>query len=114
VLKWVDSYLTDRIQVVRLNGKISEPLKCNIGVPQGSVLGPLLFIADINDMHLSIKFCKINLFADDTFLYIVGSDLPTMCRQINEDLQRLLQYCQGNKLKVDLEKFQCMLITTSK
>jgi hypothetical protein len=45
------------------------------------------------------------LFADDTFLYIVGSDLPTMCRQMSEDLQSLLQYCQGNKLKVHPKNF---------
>jgi hypothetical protein len=85
-----------------------------MGVSQGSVLGPLFFIAYINDIVSIVKYCKLNLFTDDTLIYIVGSDLPLMCKQMNEDLQILLKYCQGNKLKTHPEKFQCMLITTSK
>ena len=67
---WLKDYLTDRQQRVIINGEQSEWGNIKAGVPQGSVLGPLLFLIFINDITHVIKHCKIRLFADDTCLFI--------------------------------------------
>ena len=67
---WFDSYLMNRTQQVYISGKLSESNTISIGVPQGSVLGPLLFLVYINDLPLSISSCVLDLFADDaTFFF---------------------------------------------
>ena len=63
---WFKSYRFDRKQFVSINGHISNQTSVKYGVPQGSVLGPLLFLIYINDLNLAIKFCKVHHLADDT------------------------------------------------
>ena len=65
---WFSSYLKNRTQFVTINGFNSELKEINCGVPRGSILGPLLFIIYINDLHYSITFCKVYHFTDDTNL----------------------------------------------
>jgi hypothetical protein len=60
-----------------------------------------------------VKYSKENLFTDDTLLYLEGNDFETMCIEFNEDLQSILKFCEGNKLKTHPDKFQCLLVTTS-
>ena len=68
---WFKSYLSNRKQFVSINGYDSGLAEIKCGVPQGSVLGPLLFLLYINDLNQAIKFCKVHHFADDTnLLYI--------------------------------------------
>lgn len=69
-LKWFESYLNGRRQQKKVNGHISKTIDNNLGVPQGSIIGALLFIIYINDMPEVLKELSINLFADDTLLYI--------------------------------------------
>ena len=64
--KWIASYLESRTQKVTLNGFSSKSANITCGVPQGSILGPLLFIIYINDMHNAMKHCIVHHFADDT------------------------------------------------
>ena len=64
-LQWFKSYLKNREQLVEINGTKSDPLKIESGVPQGSILGPLLFLVFINDISLEEHSSDINLFADD-------------------------------------------------
>ena len=71
-LKWVKGFLDNRHQSVIVNGSSSEPIPVSSGVPQGSVLGPLLFLIYINDLHMNVK-SKVRLFADDTALYLTIS-----------------------------------------
>ena len=68
-LDWFRSYLTDRKQYVYFNGQSSELKEISCGVPQGSVLGPLLFLIYINDLPNISKILKFYLFADDTNIY---------------------------------------------
>ena len=63
---WFKSYLSNRNQYVSINGYESGLAALNCGIPQGSVLGPLLFLLYINDLNQAIKFCKVHHFADDT------------------------------------------------
>ena len=66
---WFRSYLTDRIHTTQIGGNISSKHTVNLGVPQGSVLGPLLFLIYINDIYKSSEVFKFYLFADDTNLF---------------------------------------------
>ena len=68
-LKWIKSFLDNRLQSVVLNSTSSEAIPVSSGVPQGSVLGPLLFLAYINDLPQNIE-SKVRLFADDTAIYL--------------------------------------------
>ena len=88
LLDWFKSYLSNRLQRVVIPGGDSDWMKIKAGVPQGSILGPLLFILYINDIVHDIQSC-IRLFADDTTLYIIV-DLPdSAARILNNDLGRI-------------------------
>ena len=82
------SYLTGRKQCVVLNDKTSNPLNIEAGVPQGSILGPLLFLVYIGDITEGIK-SDINLFADDTSLLDIIDDPDLSAKRLNDDLERL-------------------------
>jgi hypothetical protein len=92
LLEWLKDYLTDRQQRVIINGATSEWGKIEAGVPQGSVLGPLLFLIFINDITYVIKHCKIRLFADDTCLFIEVDDPDIQREELNEDLNSLNEW----------------------
>ena len=72
-IQWVSSYLTNRTQGIYINSIISEPLPVQHGVPQGSVLGPLLFILYINDIPLAVSSCSVELYVDDARIYFSKS-----------------------------------------
>ena len=78
MLSWFKSYLTDRKQFVSFNGKNTETLETNCGVPQGSILGPLLFLLYINDLPNISKALNFYLFADDTNMYYESKSLIDM------------------------------------
>lgn len=69
-LEWFSSYLTDRVQVTKFKNQTSTELKNDLGVPQGSVLRPLLFVIYMNDIVKCLQYSKVELFADDTLLHI--------------------------------------------
>ena len=83
---WFKSYLSNRSQYVSINGYESGLAAINCGVPQGSVLEPLLFLLYINDLNQAIKFCKIHHFADDTNLSCLGNSIKKLIKLVNTDL----------------------------
>jgi len=109
---WFKSYLDDRYQKTGFNGVMSTLRKVTLGVPQGSVLGPILFVLYINDIVLAVKHSSVNLFADDTLLSIVGTNLEECLAKMNEDLNSLAEWLNSNKLKLNLEKTKYMIITS--
>lgn len=108
-LKWFRSYLTNRHQRVKFKDCISESLPVQYGVPQGTVLGPLLFLLYINDIVTVVKGCKIELFADDTMIYLAGKDLVQMQQIVNNDLNNLFKWLCDNNLSINASKSKCCL-----
>lgn len=104
VNKWFHSYLSNRKQYVYLAGVKSKILKILHGVPQGSVLGPLLFIIYINDLHNAILNSKTTHFADDTSLIYSNQSLKTIERKLNVDLKSLFKWLCSNLISLNVAK----------
>ncbi len=112
--KWFTNYLTSRYQSVVINGVLSDTLKIDIGVPQGSILGPLLFILYINDLTSVIdNKCKVVLYADDTALFYASNDPEDLQSVLNTQLQNVGKWLRQNKLTLNVKKTNLMLIGTA-
>ena len=101
---WFKSYLNNRKQLVSLNGVDSETQIMQHGVPQGSVLGPLLFLIYINDLHDSILYSLPYHFADDTNLLIISNSPKKVQKQLNIDLKLLYNWLLANKISLNSKK----------
>ena len=110
---WFKSYLSNRNQYVSINGYESGLAAINCGVPQGSVLGPLLFLLYINDLNQAIKFCKVHHFADDTNLLCLSNSIKKLSKLVNADLKHLLNWLNANKISLNVKKTE-MIIFKSK
>ena len=105
-LEWFSSYLMDRSQRVRLGESLSQRLPLSHGVPQGSILGPLMFTVYVNDLPLIVVNFKPECYVDDSKLYVsfLVNDLDSAIDQINKDLDQLCCWCCGNSLLINPEK----------
>ena len=101
---WFKSYLSNRSQYVSINGYDSGLAAINYGVPQGSVLGPLLFLLYINDLNQAIIFCKVHHFADDTNLLCLGNSIKKLNKLVNTDLKCLLNWLNASKISFNVKK----------
>lgn len=101
---WFKSYLSDRKQLVEINSAKSSSKIVEHGVPQGSILGPILFLLYINDLPLNITQAKVILFADDTNLIFNSSDSINLQVKISETSNKLEQWLANNKLKLNVNK----------
>ena len=107
--KWFESYLTNRKQHVSVLGFDSDNQAVNHGVPQGSVLGPLLFLIYINDLHKSVKHSSTFHFADDTNLLSIGDNPHTLQSKLNKDLKSLYKWLLANKISLNAAKTELII-----
>ena len=106
---WFVSYLSNRQQSVIYNGYESELKVMRFGVPQGSILAPMLFLLYINDLTNVSSFFMPILFSDDTNIFCTGIDLKNMIRQVNEELAKIYAWVNANKLSLNSDKTNFML-----
>ena len=111
-LQWFESYLSNRKQFTRIDGVDSSIQNINTGVPQGSCLGPLLFLVYINDLPYSVKNAKVSIYADDTSLALQSENISQLTAALNDDLRNLHLWLKGNKLSLNVAKTQSLLIST--
>ncbi len=102
-VEWFHSYLTGRQQIVSVNGVDSENRGVTCGVPQGSLLGPLLFLCYVNDMEISVN-CKLLLYADDSALLVSHKDPQVISQTLSKELQSCHHWLIDNKLSLHLGK----------
>jgi hypothetical protein len=111
---WVRSYLANRSQYSFINDCKSSTLEVKCGVPQGSILGPLLFLIYINDLpNFSSQITSI-LFADDSNLFLDGPELPALETKINSELPKLVAWLQANRLSLNIGKTHTMVFSPKK
>ena len=103
-LKLLASYLSNRTQYVTYGNKISDPKKMKCGVPQGSILGPLLFLIYINDIHNCSQNLNFVLFADDTNIYQSNESIQALFANCNNELIKLSNWFKLNKLSLNASK----------
>ena len=101
-MKWFHSYLTNRKQFTRVDNTDSDIREISYGVPQGSVLGPLLFLIYINDLNKAIKFSFIRHFADDTNILYANKSLRKINQRINFDLKNIVHWLRANRIALKL------------
>ena len=113
LLMWMNSYLTNRWQTVTINGKSSNPAKVISGVPQGTVLGPILFIIYLNDLEKCIKHSVISSFADDTRLKkSINTVNDTLLLQ--DDLHNSVTWSDESNMQLHQHKFELLSCTTDR
>ena len=112
--RWFESYLTDRRQSTRLGISLSEELPITHGVPQGSILGSLLFDLYMNDLPSVVRTCSIELYVDDTKVYLSFSskDIDTCLANITEELHLIASWCCSNHLLINPSKTKLIVFGT--
>ena len=109
-LQYIASYLKDRQQSVCIRGNFSTPKTSNISVPQGSVLGPLLFLIYVNEIPSVTPLSTPTMFADDCTLSISSSSIDSLIIDCNRELTRLKSWSDANRLTINIAKTNCLLI----
>lgn len=107
---WFESYLENRIQRCSVNGSLSKSCSLKCGVPQGTILGPLLFLLYINDLPNCLSNCQPRMYADDTHLTYAGDNTDNIQSCLNHDLANVNNWLTANKLTLNMTKTEFMLI----
>ena len=110
-IKWFESYLFNRTHCTSINGVTSKRANSQCGIPQGSILGPLLFIAYINDLpqHVSTN-TTVSMYADDTAMYTTCRNVNELNRVLNNDLCNVSNWLARNKLSLNVAKTELIII----
>ena len=112
-LEWFDNYLTERKQYVNINGQDSYQRLISCGVPQGSLLGPLLFIIYINDFQYSTELMSFILFADDSNIFFSHQNPQSLLSIVNNELKLVQNWINANKLSLNVDKTHYILFSNS-
>ena len=99
----IKSFLHGRYQAVKIKDSVSPWMKLVRGVPQGTILGPLLFTLYVNDIIEQIN-CDVAQYADDTLLFTASTDLDEACRKLEQNYGQLVQYFNMHKMQVNVDK----------
>ena len=110
-LSWFESYLENRPQFLTYNGVSSDTKLLQCGVPQGSILGPPLFLIYINDLANVCTSSFPRLFADDTNLFNHGKDMFSLQVALNQELANISKWLKVNKLSLNIKKIMYMIFT---
>jgi hypothetical protein len=113
-LDWFKSYFSNRKQFVTFNNFNSTRKDIICGVPQGSILGPLLFLLYVNDMVNVSNILFSILFADDTNLFLTGKNLSATINNMNKELEKVVDWLSVNKLSLNIKKTNYMVFNTGK
>jgi hypothetical protein len=113
-LDWFKDYLSNRKQLVDYFNTYSDPLPLNSGVPQGSILGPLLFVIFVNDLPNAVNSCSILMYADDTAIFYSGKSVTDIENVVSSDLNALNSWLNMNKLFLHADKSECVLFGSTK
>ena len=109
-IKWFSSYLSGRTQRCNVSGKLSTVRTLSCGVPQGSILGPLLFLIYINGLTNSLRGAVSRMFADDTNLTLSAKTLTELKLALTPELNNLSCWLKANKLSLNVPKTELMII----
>ena len=112
ILSFVKSYLTNRYQAVWVDHALSEFLPCHVGVPQGSNLGPLLFLIFYNDLPYLLD-CAADAYADDTTLTVSADTIADISEKMTSNCEIVTNWMKGNKLKLNASKTHLLTVGTS-
>jgi len=109
---WISDYLRDREQFVHFKGINSDRKYISCGVPQGSIMGPLLFLIYINDIANVSKILLPILFADDTNVFLSGKSVDETIQKMNDELINIVEWLRSNRLSLNIEKTNFMVFHT--
>ena len=113
-LSWFRSYLTNRKQYVVIDKYKSDCAQITCGVPQGSILGPLLYLVYINDLNYASTILQTIMFADDTNLFLTGKSLDALEMQMNRELKIISEWFKANLLSLNIDKTSYMIFGNKK
>jgi hypothetical protein len=113
-LDWFKSYLENRKQCVDINGTLSDLCHLSCGVPQGSILGPILFLLYINDLSRVSHYLFSLLFADDSNMFASGTDPNELIKNTNIEIEKIMNWLHTNKLTLNIGKTHFMIFKNSK
>jgi retron-type reverse transcriptase len=113
-LDWLTDYLTDRRQCVSFNGHVSQISDIKCGVPQGSILGPLLFLIYMKDISNASSLLHFIMFADDTNVFMSNKSIDVLIKTINVELKHVGEWFKANKLSLNLQKTNFILFNSKR
>lgn len=108
ILNWISSFMSDRNMIVKVKNSLSDTRVVDLGVPQGSVLGPLLFILYINELPRCISSGLTTMFADDTTITVSALTPEELLEKMNTVTDEMDAWCQRNKLILNVNKTVCL------